>query len=102
MSKWYRMSSLHRGFITMTAGVSLCAGLLASQSPGSQPPVGPQTPPPVGRPSGSGTQASEQSKPEPESKAETHITPDEAKQLFGLVDQLIKFSSQETGLPIKS
>ena len=34
--------------------------------------------------------------------AETHITPDEAKQLFGLVDELLKFSSQESGLPIKS
>jgi hypothetical protein len=36
------------------------------------------------------------------SKAETHITPEQAKQLFSLVDELIKFSSQETGLPIKS
>jgi hypothetical protein len=32
----------------------------------------------------------------------THITPDQAKQLFALVDDLLKFSSQETGLPIKS
>ena len=32
----------------------------------------------------------------------THITPDQAKQLFALVDELLKFSSQETGLPIKS
>src|ERR1017187_6342244 len=35
-------------------------------------------------------------------KPETHITPGQAKQLFSLVDELIKFSSQETGLPIKS
>lgn len=35
-------------------------------------------------------------------KPETHITPDQAKQLFSLVDQLLKFSSDETGLPIKS
>jgi hypothetical protein len=34
--------------------------------------------------------------------AETHITPDQAKELFALVDELIKFSSHETGLPIKS
>lgn len=33
---------------------------------------------------------------------ETHITPDQAKQLFALVDQLLKFSSDETGLPIKN
>jgi hypothetical protein len=35
-------------------------------------------------------------------KSPTHITPDQAKQLFALVDELLKFSSQETGLPIKS
>ena len=33
---------------------------------------------------------------------DTHITPEQAKQLFSLVDQLLKFSSQESGLPIKS
>jgi hypothetical protein len=32
----------------------------------------------------------------------THITPEQAKQLFGMVDQLLKFASDETGLPIKS
>ncbi len=36
------------------------------------------------------------------SKPEAHITPDQATQLFGLVDELLKFSSQESGLPIKS
>jgi len=35
-------------------------------------------------------------------KGETHITPDQAKELFGLVDELLRFSSDETGLPIKS
>ena len=35
-------------------------------------------------------------------KSETRITPEQAKELFALVDQLIQFSSQETGLPIKS
>jgi hypothetical protein len=35
-------------------------------------------------------------------KGDTHITPEQAKQLFSLVDELLKFSSQETGLPIKS
>jgi len=33
---------------------------------------------------------------------DTHITPEQAKQLFSLVDVLLKFSSDETGLPIKS
>jgi hypothetical protein len=36
------------------------------------------------------------------SKPATHITPEQAKQLFSLVDELIKFSSEDTGLPIKS
>ncbi len=36
------------------------------------------------------------------SKPEAHITPEQATQLFGLVDELLKFSSQESGLPIKS
>lgn len=34
-------------------------------------------------------------------KAPSHITPEQAQQLFGLVDQLLKFSSDETGLPVK-
>ncbi len=39
---------------------------------------------------------------QPSGQEETRITPDQAKQLFALVDDLLKFSSQETGLPIKS
>jgi hypothetical protein len=35
-------------------------------------------------------------------KGETHITEQQAKELFALVDELIKFSSEESGLPIKS
>ncbi|MGA9063285.1 MAG: hypothetical protein WB341_16690 [Terracidiphilus sp.] len=35
-------------------------------------------------------------------KSANHITPEQAKELFALVDQLIQFDSQETGLPIKS
>jgi hypothetical protein len=37
-----------------------------------------------------------------DNKGTTHITPEQAKQLFALVDELMKFSSDETGLPIKS
>jgi hypothetical protein len=39
---------------------------------------------------------------QPASEKDTHITPDQAKQLFALVDELIQFSSQETGLPVKA
>src|SRR5208337_3715284 len=45
------------------------------------------------------TQAQTQATSQPSDKASTHITPDQAKQLFALVDELLKFSSQETGLP---
>jgi hypothetical protein len=37
-----------------------------------------------------------------ENKAPSTITPEQARQLFALVDVLLKFSSDETGLPIKS
>jgi hypothetical protein len=40
--------------------------------------------------------------PSADKEAPTHITPEQAKQLFSLVDELLKFSSQETGLPVKS
>ena len=47
--------------------------------------------------------AAPQSGDKPASKppAETHITPDQAKQLFRSVDELLKFASEETGLPIQ-
>jgi hypothetical protein len=47
-------------------------------------------------------QAPTASKPQSAEKPPTHITPEQAKQLFSLVDELLQFSSQETGLPIKS
>jgi hypothetical protein len=37
-----------------------------------------------------------------DNKATSKITPEQARQLFAMVDVLIKFSSDETGLPIKS
>jgi hypothetical protein len=56
-------------------------------------------PPPAGAP-----KAGEQSQLPADSKKkpDVHMTPEQARQLFALVDQLIKFSSEETGLPIKS
>ncbi len=47
----------------------------------------------------SSTQSSPQTAEKP--KSESRITPEQAQQLFALVDQLLKFSSDETGLPIK-
>jgi hypothetical protein len=72
---------------------SLC--LAATAAPAQQPA---SSAPATGAPAQ--TPATPPSKANP--KPETHITPDQAKQLFSLVDDLLKFSSQETGLPIKS
>ena len=40
-------------------------------------------------------------KPAAKPPAETHITPEQAKELFRNVDELLKFASDETGLPIR-
>ena len=75
-------------FCLMTAGVA-AAQPLAQQ----QPAAGQQQAAPA--PQAAQGQPGDKDKP-------THITPDQAKQLFALVDQLIQFSSDESGLPIKS
>jgi hypothetical protein len=65
-----------------------------------------QTAAPAGSPSTqsqvgqSATQSSAPNSDKP--KPETHITPDQAKALFSLVDELLKFSSDESGLAVKS
>ena len=40
--------------------------------------------------------------PQAAGATDSHITPEQARELFALVDVLLKFSSDETGLPIKS
>jgi hypothetical protein len=72
---------------------------LATLVAGAQTPAAPAPSAPPIKPQNSG-QVSGQDSSAP--KAENHITPAQAKELFALVDQLIQFSSQETGLPIKS
>jgi hypothetical protein len=69
-----------------TALVWVAAAVMAAAQ---QPAAGPQAPTAGASPSGGDNKT-------------THITPEQAKQLFALVDQLIKFSSDETGLAIKS
>ena len=53
------------------------------------------------QPSQSGV-ASDQTPPAAKPQGETHITPEQGKELFRSVDELIKFASEETGLPIRS
>jgi len=72
---------------------TLCFAVAAA---GAQPPAAPAQPP-----------AAAQDKAQPAEKAqapekETRITPAQARQLFSLVDELLQFSSQESGLPVKS
>ncbi len=55
-----------------------------------------QPAPPAGAATTSPSRGNESAKPA------THITPEQAKQLFAMVDELIKFSADETGLPIES
>jgi hypothetical protein len=88
----------------------------AAQAPGSASPASTPAPSAVWPPSSdqdkatppktedqpAAEQAPAEQAPAEKSKGETHITPEEAKQLFGLVDELIKFSSDESGLAIKS
>jgi hypothetical protein len=75
---------------SIAAMLGLATLVAGAQTPGvpapSAPPVKPQD---------SGQDSSSK-------KTETRITPEQAKELFALVDELIQFSSQETGLPIKS
>ena len=96
VNKWTSGSRRGRKWL-LCAGLSLVSMLAASptlhpQASAPDPPKG-QTQSPAAKP---GTPAGQAE------TGETHITPDEAKQLFALVDQLMQFSSQETGLPIKS
>ena len=48
------------------------------------------------------SQGSNQAPSQTTAQGTGHITPEQAKQLFALVDVLMKFASDETGLPIKS
>jgi hypothetical protein len=80
-----RLGTQMRGLVALCLIVVLAAVSLhaqdakqASKNPGAQ------TPPTAAKP-----------------PAETHITPEQAKQLFSTVDELLKFASQETGLPIR-
>jgi hypothetical protein len=90
------MSKQHRGSKQVWqrwAWIPFLCLLAAATAGARQQPASPTTPQ---------AQAPPASQPQSGVKPETHITPGQAKLLFSLVDELLKFSSQETGLPIKS
>jgi hypothetical protein len=70
-----------KGTLVSAAAILLLTVLLSAPSAGAQ-----ATPP---------SQTPETAKPE------NHLTPDQAKELFRSVDELIKFASDDTGLPIR-
>ena len=82
----------HRLFGWMLASLLALGTAAVAQTPQTAP----DSAPPPGQAPMPGAGKPESKKPE------THITPEQAKQLFSLVDELIQFSSQETGLPVKS
>jgi hypothetical protein len=104
MSKQFRISKLGQAMVSLLAVLWVTVAGAAAQAP--PPPAQPAPPqsssPQASKPEGTKASSAGDTGPGSPDKGETHITPDQAKELFGLVDQLIKFSSQETGLPIKS
>jgi hypothetical protein len=92
MGEWMKQQSREakaswRNWI-IAAMLGLATLIAGAQTPGAPAPSAPPVKP-------------HDSDPSPK-KNENQITPEQAKELFALVDQLIQFSSQETGLPIKS
>jgi hypothetical protein len=101
MSKLFRISRLAEMMLGLSAAICTVVPAAVAQSPSA--PVHPPAQSPSAQSSKAGKpDAQAPGKPESPGKVETHITPEQAKELFGLVDELLKFSSQETGLPIKS
>ena len=89
MMRWRWAIVICLGAATAVAGQQAPSGSGSKSGSPSSPAAGSQ-------------QAADHDKPSADTGTGNHITPEQAKQLFSLVDELIKFSSQETGLPIKS
>src|ERR1039458_10108488 len=110
MSQQIRMGDWRKSVLAAALGPSIALASMSLASGGVAAPIaGAQQPAGVAQPTGSNaaqvkapTPQPGGQKPQPKPSTETHITPEQAKQLFSLVDQLIQFSSQETGLPVKS
>jgi hypothetical protein len=85
-AKWSR----HAGTCAFMLLLAMATAAVAQQSAPQTPPKPPASAATPGQTHGNSG-----------SKTITHITPEQAQQLFALVDELLKFSSQETGLPIK-
>ena len=104
MQSWAAPTALANRALAAVLGLAIAAAgaqALRAQDTPQTAPAG-QTPAPPVKP-GDGDKAPVRGDgQDAANKPEVHITPEQAKQLFALVDQLMQFSSQETGLPIKS
>ena len=93
----YRFAILNAIVVAVLLVVPTAVSAQQTSKPQAQP--NGQPPQAASQPSG---QIATPDKTPDKTQDKTHITPDQAKQLFALVDELIKFSSNESGLTIKS
>ena len=92
---WRRYQLLPR---TMCVMMALAGLTLVSQAQQTQPQPGTTQSSPGQKP---GQTPAPQAKPNPPAADQsTHITPEQAKQLFSSVDSILQFDSDDTGLPI--
>ncbi|MGZ5227378.1 MAG: hypothetical protein ACXWCS_24730, partial [Burkholderiales bacterium] len=103
MSKMQQISKICRQVFGVA--VMLCVTVAGATAQTAGPKLSPapaQAPPSAQTAESQGTTDAQVHGKNKSEDGDTHITPEQAKQLFSLVDQLLKFSSQESGLPIKS
>lgn len=92
MGKWVRLGTLW----VVALGLAVATAGAQQKTPGAQ--AGPAQSGPA-----QASPAPHKSAQAPaHGKGETHISPEQAKQLFASVDEIMKFSSEDSGLPIKS
>jgi hypothetical protein len=105
MSKMHQFSKIGRELICLAA--VLCVGIARANGQIATTPAGPAAQSSPSAQTAPRGRTDAQAPPSKSAKSgstdgDTHITPEQAKQLFSLVDELLKFSSQESGFPIKS
>jgi hypothetical protein len=82
--------------------LSLAISAAAQTTPAPAPNPAPQTPPASSSQAAPPSQPpAGQAQPAQPDKPVTHITPDQAKELFASVGQILHFASDDTKLPIK-
>ena len=92
---------LNAPVVALLVGLFVSATVLAQAPPPAQIPAPSNPAPSNPAPSNPAPSNPAPSNPPASKIPETHITPEQGKQLFKSVDELIKFASDETGLPIR-